>query len=357
MLNVKGTDSFKSEKILSFEKAKKLIVDLKTKNKKVGLCHGGFDLLHPGHVKHFESAKNLCDVLIVSLTSDEFVSTRKGSGRPIFNDELRSYMVSSIQFVDYVVISHFKTGIEVIKTLKPDYYIKGPDYVKRDTTGINAEKEAAVSIGGKIKYTEDPKISTTQIIEYVKDKIDDKVILLILDRDGTLIEDKNFLGKNKTWRDEIKLNEDVIDLILQIQKKYFTVKIVVTNQAGVARGYFTNKTVQDINHYIGKLLFEKNIKIDNWQYCPDVDSKYKERNKDEFKLNPEYVKNKTKRKPNTDMVFDGLKEFKKKIDYFDKIFVIGDKKDDEELAKNLKVKYISVKHKSSEEMIKDFENG
>ena len=71
--------------------------------------------MHPGHVKHFECAKDLCDILFVSVTSDKFVMSRKGSGRPIYTDKLRAYIISGVEFIDYVVISDFKRGIEVIK--------------------------------------------------------------------------------------------------------------------------------------------------------------------------------------------------------------------------------------------------
>ena len=156
---------------MSIENAKALIEDLKTKGKKVGMCHGGFDLLHAGHVKHFESAKKLCDVLLVSITSDNFVSKRKGNGRPIYNEKLRAYAIVSIEFVDYVVISDFNTGIETIKTLKPSYYIKGPDYDNKKDDEIDAERDAVASVNGEIKYTDDPKMSTTEIISYIKEEI------------------------------------------------------------------------------------------------------------------------------------------------------------------------------------------
>ena len=109
-LNIKKEveKSFVSKKILDYSSAIKKISELKEKNKTVGLCHGGFDLLHPGHIKHFESAKNLCDYLMVSITSDRFVTSRKGSGRPIFSDKLRAYASACTEFVDFVVISDFK---------------------------------------------------------------------------------------------------------------------------------------------------------------------------------------------------------------------------------------------------------
>ena len=171
MLKINNIEAYKSEKVLMFDGAITLISKLKSQGKKVGLCHGGFDLLHAGHVKHFESAKKLCDVLLVSITSDKFVSKRKGLGRPIFNDKLRAYITASIEYVDYVVIADFNTGIEVIEALKPSFYIKGPDYTKETHSEIEAEREAIRNVGGEIRYTDDPKLSTTEIIKYIKEEI------------------------------------------------------------------------------------------------------------------------------------------------------------------------------------------
>lgn len=117
MIDIDSKEHFISRKILSLTEAEKLISKLKENGKKVGLCHGGFDLLHPGHIKHFESAKELCDILIVSITSDKNVSRRKNSGRPIFTDKLRAYAVAAIEFVDYVIVSDFKHAIEPINLL------------------------------------------------------------------------------------------------------------------------------------------------------------------------------------------------------------------------------------------------
>ena len=171
MIQVKGIEEYKSGKVVKFKKAIRIITKLKSQGKKVGLCHGGFDLLHVGHIKHFESAKNICDVLFVSITSDKFVALRKGSGRPIFNENLRAYMVAAIEFVDYSVISDFNLGVEVIKNLKPSYYIKGIDYKGKKDKEIDAERDAISSVKGEIKYTKDPKMSTTDIINYIKNRL------------------------------------------------------------------------------------------------------------------------------------------------------------------------------------------
>ena len=90
MIDIDSIEQYDSEKVLNFNNAVQVIEKLKSERKTVGLCHGGFDLLHPGHVKHFESAKKQCDVLFVSITSDQFVTSRKGTGRPVYTDKLRA---------------------------------------------------------------------------------------------------------------------------------------------------------------------------------------------------------------------------------------------------------------------------
>lgn len=354
MLKCESLQKFISPKILLFNEAISKIKELKSKEKKVGLCHGGFDLLHPGHVIHFESAKKLCDVLFVSVTSDRFVGSRKGTGRPVFPEQLRAYSIAVLEMVDYVVVTDFAKGVEVIEQLQPNYYIKGPDFIGKTTPGITAEREAIIRIGGEMKYTNDPKLSTTDIIDYVKNQLDIKEFLIIIDRDGTIIENDDFFGKNESWKEELKFNEAVVSYISYLQTKYKTTKIVVTNQAGVARKYFTCRTVEEINHFIDHWLLTKGIKISNWQYCPDIDSAYANLKRDEIDFDFSYVKDKTKRKPNPEMVFDALKELKRDISEFNDLIVIGDREDDQKLAENLKCKFIDVNGKGYEDLLKEF---
>lgn len=343
-------NDYKSDKVLSFDKIKNLISNLKSEGKTVGMCHGGFDLTHPGHVKHFESAKKLCDILIVSITADRFVTPRKGSGRPIYSEGLRAYMIAGIEFVDYVVITDFKLGVDVIKALKPSYYIKGPDFIHKTTHGITAERQAIKDVGGEMKYTDDEALSTTDIIKYIKEEVDSKQVLLLIDRDGTIIENDDFVGRNKNWLSELKLKDEVVSFISYMQTKFQTTNIVVSNQTGVARRFFTCQTVEDINSYVNKHLLEKGIKINNWQYCPDADKKYSDAHP-EYNCDPKFVKEQTKRKPSTDMVFDGLKELRKDLKDFAYIVVIGNSSDDKGLAENIDALYIDVNDKSYEDMV------
>lgn len=164
-------DTYASDKILGIDEAQRKIAEIKSENRTAGLCHGGFDMLHSGHIRHFESAKKICDYLFVSVTSDRFVSLLKGRGRPIFSDKLRAYSIASLQFVDYALIADFKLGVEVINILKPSYYIKGPDYANKHDPDIDAERDAISHIGGKIKYTTEPKLSTSEIIRYIKENL------------------------------------------------------------------------------------------------------------------------------------------------------------------------------------------
>lgn len=346
-------ESFTSPKVIAFKNIVKIVSGLKEEGQTVGMCHGGFDLLHPGHVKHFESAKKICDILLVSITSDQFVSARKGEGRPILPDILRAYMVAHIDVVDYVVITDFKKGVEVIHAIKPTYYIKGPDFIGKQTPGIIAEREAIEKVGGQMKYTKDPKLSTTEIIDYIKTKLKDSTLLIAIDRDETLINNGDFFGKKDTWKKDIKLNKDVINFLIYLQTKYKTTKIVVTNQSGVARGHFTFGRLCDINIYLHDVLTKKGLKLDSWQYCPEVDDVFAKKHP-EIHWKKEYVKPTTRRKPSPQMVLDGLNELNKNISDFSNNLVLGDQKDDEGLAKNLKAKYINVLGKTYSQLLEEF---
>src|SRR3989344_6897433 len=103
-------------KIKKIEELTEIIDKLKREGKKIVQCHGCFDYLHFGHVKHFESAKKQGDVLIVTVTPDCFV--QKGPGRPFYNHDLRLEFLSNLDPIDYVALNKWETAIETIKLLK-----------------------------------------------------------------------------------------------------------------------------------------------------------------------------------------------------------------------------------------------
>lgn len=154
-----------SLKIIDSKSAPKLISSYKEKNKKIVLCHGVFDIFHFGHLKHLEKAKTYGDILVVSLTRDEFI--KKGPGRPVFNENLRSELIANLEIVDYVILSNSNTAVNNIELIKPNFYIKGDDYKKfsSDITGnITKEKKAVEKNKGKIIFTNEIVFSSSSLI-------------------------------------------------------------------------------------------------------------------------------------------------------------------------------------------------
>ena len=180
-------------------------------------------------------------------------------------------------------------------------------------------------------------------------------LLLIIDRDGTLILNDDFPGREKNWPESVVLNKPVVELISYLKEKFDTTSIVVSNQAGIAHGYFNIGTVQSINMYIDKELKKQGLNIDSWQFCPHVDEHYK-RKYPTVNFVTEFLSEKTKRKPSPDMVFDGLKELKKDIVDFDEIIVLGNNKVDSDLADNLNSMFINVTNKTRDQLISEISN-
>jgi rfaE bifunctional protein kinase chain/domain/rfaE bifunctional protein nucleotidyltransferase chain/domain len=153
------------EKIKNIEDLVQIISELKSKGKKIVHCHGVFDLLHIGHIKHFEEAKTFGEVLVVSITPDEFVN--KGPGRPAFTTSLRLESIAALESVDYVFANKWPTAEKAIKSIQPDVYCKGPDYKDHldDITGKIKDEEATVKlVGGKILYTDDITFSSSSLL-------------------------------------------------------------------------------------------------------------------------------------------------------------------------------------------------
>lgn len=153
------------QKILSFDELKKKVTALRQQRKKVVLCHGVFDLMHPGHILHFKAAKSHGDILVVTLTKDEYVF--KGPGRPYFNQQLRLETIAALEVVDYVALNEWPIAVETVRQLKPDIYAKGSDYANntQDVTGNIALEAAAVKEnGGKIIYTNEETFSSSKLI-------------------------------------------------------------------------------------------------------------------------------------------------------------------------------------------------
>lgn len=133
--------------------------------RKVALCHGVFDLLHMGHVRHLQQARGHADRLIVTITGDAFVN--KGPGKPVFSENLRAEMLSALSCVDWVGINHTSDAIPLLQTIQPDFYVKGSDYADAtaDITGkIQIERDAVEAVGGRLVFTDDITFSSSELL-------------------------------------------------------------------------------------------------------------------------------------------------------------------------------------------------
>ncbi len=109
------------DKIRSVEELGSIVHYLRQSGKTVVQAHGTFDLLHIGHVRHLEAARDLGDVLIVTITADRFVN--KGPGRPVFAEALRAEMLATLQYVDWVAINPEPDAVNAISCVRPDIYV------------------------------------------------------------------------------------------------------------------------------------------------------------------------------------------------------------------------------------------
>ncbi|MDD5655802.1 MAG: PfkB family carbohydrate kinase [Elusimicrobia bacterium] len=155
----------KPRKILGLSELKTVSAAARRAGRKVVLCHGVFDVVHPGHITHLQQARKFGDMLVVSVTPDRFVN--KGPGRPVFGESLRLEALAALETVDYVTLNEWPTAVETIARLRPDFYVKGPDYADpaADLTGkINAEAAAVRRAGGRLVFTEGFTSSSSHLI-------------------------------------------------------------------------------------------------------------------------------------------------------------------------------------------------
>jgi rfaE bifunctional protein kinase chain/domain/rfaE bifunctional protein nucleotidyltransferase chain/domain len=153
------------DKIFGLNELEKVCREYKRKGKKIVLCHGCFDLLHPGHIRHLKAAKKYGDILIVTIIPDKYV--KKGPESPVFNEHLRTESVASLADVNYVCLEKDGNVIKTIELLKPDFYVKGKEYsdnTEGETSTILQEEKAVKKIGGEMRFTEEITFSSSSII-------------------------------------------------------------------------------------------------------------------------------------------------------------------------------------------------
>ena len=152
--------------------------------KSVIMCHGVFDIVHPGHLRHLMYAKQKADILVASVTADTHIL--KADHRPYIPQELRAENLAALEMVDYVIVDPNPTPIEHIKVLQPDYFAKGYEYF---AGGVPPKTQEEMSVleayGGEIVFTPgDVVYSSSKLIELEAPKIAIDKLLSVMDSEG-----------------------------------------------------------------------------------------------------------------------------------------------------------------------------
>jgi rfaE bifunctional protein kinase chain/domain len=159
------------------------------RKRKVIMCHGVFDVVHPGHLRHLLYAKSKADVLIASLTADRHIT--KGAHRPHIPQELRAVNLAAFEMVDYVVIDPNAKPLDNIGIIKPDFFAKGYEYVAGGMPPKTAEEaEMLASYGGEIIFTPgDIVYSSSKFIEASPPALRTEKLLALLHGEGLAFDD------------------------------------------------------------------------------------------------------------------------------------------------------------------------
>jgi D-glycero-beta-D-manno-heptose 1-phosphate adenylyltransferase len=152
-------------KIVAWDTLRDLAAQWREAGKQVVLTNGCFDLLHVGHLRYLQAARELGDMLVVGVNSDDSARQLKGAPRPYRPEAERAELVAGLECVDYVVIFPQTTAVELVKQVQPTYYAKGGDYTEQDLP----ESEAVVEQGGFVVILPlETEQSTTQLVERIK---------------------------------------------------------------------------------------------------------------------------------------------------------------------------------------------
>ena len=153
------------EKIIESTALGEQLATARLQGKKIVQCHGVFDLLHIGHIRHFNEAKKIGDILVVSLTADAWVN--KGPNRPAFAQDYRAEAIASLEVVDYVFINNSPSAVPAIEIIQPAFYVKGKEYADRPPAvgnKLSLEENAVKKFGGTLIFTEDVQFSSSNLL-------------------------------------------------------------------------------------------------------------------------------------------------------------------------------------------------
>lgn len=197
-------------KIKSLEELK-AILGPRPRDKKVIMCHGTFDVVHPGHVRHLIYAHDKADILVASLTTDAHIE--KANYRPFVPEQLRAMNLAALEFVDYVIIDSNAKPLDNLAELQPDYFAKGYEY---GTDGVNPktkeELEVIEGYGGEVIFTPgDIVYSSSTIIESTPPSIGTDKLAILMEQEGIKFSDlKDAIASFKNLKAHI-IGDTIVD--------------------------------------------------------------------------------------------------------------------------------------------------
>lgn len=165
------------------------IVGLRPRKSKVVMCHGVFDIVHPGHLRHLMYAKEHGGILVASITSDDHIT--KGSFRPYVPEDLRALNLAAFEMVDFVVIDRQPTPLDNLRLLQPDYFAKGFEYMQADIHPKTREElKVLESYGGEILFTPgDVVYSSSSLIESAPPNLAIETLLTMMAAENVSFDD------------------------------------------------------------------------------------------------------------------------------------------------------------------------
>jgi rfaE bifunctional protein nucleotidyltransferase chain/domain len=225
------------------------------------MTNGVFDVLHRGHVSYLNQAAALGSTLLVAVNSDRSARMLgKGPDRPLNTAVDRAYVLAGLVSVDLLIFFDERTPVELMKLIRPDIYVKGGDY----DMDVLEETQVVRSWGGQslaIPFVNG--FSTTALVDRIRQT---KVPLrkaAFLDRDGVINKDKAYVH---LW-ENFEILPGAIEGMLILQNAGY-VLVIITNQSGLARGYYTENEYQSLTNTLRLHLSEQGVKVAGIFHCP-----------------------------------------------------------------------------------------